>query len=196
MPVTDTHRDPYTIVAEAEESRKNWLYRTFGREVTISDMFYYASAARATPDIHGNIVLKRNILIRFLPVIVLVFMAAAVYNVWFNFPRDRIFPGLMIFAVVWLIASVISMVVYISKHKGVDITINKEGIQMGERYFFWKEIRATFLVDRSQGRNKRYFLVFVMQDNTLTYFDLTAFPTWSKNFKTLCTAIRDFHRPV
>lgn len=196
MPVTETHRDPYTIVAKAEENSTNWLQRTFGGKATINDTFYYANATPVTPDVNGNVVLKSNILFKFLPLITLVLMAVVMYNVWFNFPHDLIFPGLMIFAIVWSVAAVISVAVSLSKHKSFDITVNKGGIEVGDRYFFWKEIRATFVIDRSQGNNKVRFLVFVLQDDTVVYFHLRGFPTWTGSFKTLCTAIRDFHQPV
>lgn len=196
MPVTDTRRDPYTIVEEAEEKKESWLQRNFGRETIINETFHYANENPATPDINGNVVLKRSNLVRLLLIIIPLLFAVSFYKIWFNFPLDVFFPGWLIFGALWLVITVIGIAQYTSKHNTFDITVNKAGIEMGPRHFFWKDIRATFLVDRPQGRNRARVLVFVMQDDTLQYIEMTYFPKWAKNFKTLCTAIRDFHQPA
>jgi len=196
MPVTDTHRDPYTIVAEAEENGINWLDRTLGREAIINDTFHYANDRPAIPDINGNVVVKGNMLVKFLPFTFLLFMTPGLYKIWYSPSPNGIFPGWLLFGIMWSIAAVIGTRLYISSYKGYDVILNKEGIEINKRYSPWKEIRATFLLYRQGSGNKRRFLVFVMQDDTLAYFEMTAFPSWSKNFKTLCTAIQDFHRPV
>jgi hypothetical protein len=193
MPVTQTPRDPFTIITEAENSRQNWLQRNFGRSVTIMPASRYAGSTPVIPDINGDVVVERSTLGKLLPVIILLIAGTIMGSMTFSFSQNFFFPGVIIIPIGLFFLVAIGMAVYNLQRKEVDITLNKSGIQIGPSYFAWKQIRAPFVVERPHGKTTITFLVFVTTADKLEYFELTGFPTWSGNFKKLCTAIHKFH---
>ncbi|SEW37009.1 hypothetical protein [Chitinophaga arvensicola] len=195
MPVTHTHRDPYLIVAAAEEGRRTWLQRNFLRQVNINPIVRYAEARS---DINGEVAVERHPLFKWLPYIFLLLTVTGSGILIFNFYHHYLFSELMAIPTGLLFIIAIAYSINMIRDKGITMIINKTGIDIDDSYFSWQEIQAAFIVERPRGNKRGYitYLVFVMQDNSLEYFDLTGFPLWSNNFKILCTAIHKFHPAV
>jgi hypothetical protein len=139
--------------------------------------------------------IERHPLFKWLPYIFLCLTAIGIGVMIFNLTHGYFFGELMAIPTGLLFLLVIGLAIKMMQDKGSQFLLSETGIDIDDTHFPWEEIRASFIVERPRG-NKRSFisyLVLVMEDDSLEYFDLTGFPKWSEQFKKLCAGMHAFH---
>lgn len=81
-----------------------------------------------------------------------------------------------------------------NKKTNFEIELTKDGILIAERFYFWSEIKDTFIVERPIGKYKKTFLVIYMNSGLIQRFNLRNLLSLSmdrKKISSLIEAYRD-----
>jgi len=126
--------------------------------------------------------LKPSWLYRLFMSVGIAFLSLVCVALWMAIVRDR-FPLLLYMGFLLLLGWLIFIIVrrtFIDKKYNYLIHIDKEGIAIGDVSFLWKDIAATCILSRRQGKRTNAYLVVLTNDRLIQKYDLSGFgtPEW------------------